>query len=173
MQLATSCSCYFPTTVKARRLTQRGYQVAAITLLPDWVVDKMIAPIQQPPQVELLPLVQRDAASKIQHLRRRVGFSLQQGSYSGLYVTDNRIRCVCSEMKQIVCTVSLTPCLCMQMRIALARLLLGPAGQSASSGGQGGLLLLDEPTNHLDRYTCHSCVTLSVSPGPTVCVCAS
>ena len=39
----------------------------------------------------------------------------------------------------------------MQMRIALARLLLGPAGQSASSGGQGGLLLLDEPTNHLDR----------------------
>ena len=38
------------------------------------------------------------------------------------------------------------------MRIALARLLLGPAGQSASSGGQGGLLLLDEPTNHLDRY---------------------
>ena len=41
---------------------------------------------------------------------------------------------------------------CVQMRIALARLLLGPAGQSASSGGQGGLLLLDEPTNHLDRY---------------------
>ena len=39
----------------------------------------------------------------------------------------------------------------MQMRIGLARLLLGPAGQSASSGGQGGLLLLDEPTNHLDK----------------------
>ncbi len=58
----------------------------------------------------------------------------------------------------------------MQMRIALARLLLGPAGQSASSGGQGGLLLLDEPTNHLDRYTPHSCVTPSTSPGHTVCV---
>ncbi|DBB07409.1 TPA: hypothetical protein ACH3X3_008894 [Trebouxia sp. C0006] len=41
-----------------------------------------------------------------------------------------------------------------QMRIALARLLLGPAGQSASSGGQGGLLLLDEPTNHLDSAAC-------------------
>lgn len=41
-----------------------------------------------------------------------------------------------------------------QMRIALARLLLSPAGQAAtsSSGGEagGGLLLLDEPTNHLD-----------------------
>ena len=37
------------------------------------------------------------------------------------------------------------------MRIALARLLLGPAGQSASSGEASGLLLLDEPTNHLDR----------------------
>ena len=37
-----------------------------------------------------------------------------------------------------------------QMRIALARLLLGPAGQSAANGGKGGLLLLDEPTNHLD-----------------------
>lgn len=46
-----------------------------------------------------------------------------------------------------------------QMRIALARLLLSPAGQAAttssSSGGGGGeagggLLLLDEPTNHLD-----------------------
>ncbi len=36
------------------------------------------------------------------------------------------------------------------MRIALARLLLGPAGQAASSGASGGLLLLDEPTNHLD-----------------------
>eukprot|EP00878_Enallax_costatus_P024231 GHUV01025841.1.p1 GENE.GHUV01025841.1~~GHUV01025841.1.p1 ORF type:complete len:301 (-),score=51.19 GHUV01025841.1:467-1288(-) len=42
-----------------------------------------------------------------------------------------------------------------QMRIALAKLLLSPAGQAAtgsSSGGDagGGLLLLDEPTNHLD-----------------------
>jgi len=37
-----------------------------------------------------------------------------------------------------------------QMRIALARLLLGPAGQAAASGLSGGLLLLDEPTNHLD-----------------------
>ncbi|GAX72848.1 hypothetical protein CEUSTIGMA_g303.t1 [Chlamydomonas eustigma] len=37
-----------------------------------------------------------------------------------------------------------------QMRIALARLLLSPAGQSATSNGGGGLLLLDEPTNHLD-----------------------
>jgi len=43
------------------------------------------------------------------------------------------------------------------MRIALARLLLSPAGQAASSSGGGssgeaggGLLLLDEPTNHLD-----------------------
>ena len=61
----------------------------------------------------------------------------------------------------------------MQMRIALARLLLGPAGQSASSGGQGGLLLLDEPTNHLDRYTSHSCVCLSVTPGHDVSVCLS
>ena len=38
-----------------------------------------------------------------------------------------------------------------QMRIALARLLLGPAGQSAASKDTGGLLLLDEPTNHLDN----------------------
>lgn len=42
-----------------------------------------------------------------------------------------------------------------QMRIALAKLLLSPAGQAAygsSTGGDagGGLLLLDEPTNHLD-----------------------
>jgi len=37
-----------------------------------------------------------------------------------------------------------------QMRIALARLLLGPAGRMAAGGGGGGLLLLDEPTNHLD-----------------------
>jgi ATPase subunit of ABC transporter with duplicated ATPase domains len=40
------------------------------------------------------------------------------------------------------------------MRIALARMLLSPAGQAASSsnGGEagGGMLLLDEPTNHLD-----------------------
>ena len=36
------------------------------------------------------------------------------------------------------------------MRIALARLLLSPAGRTASSNGGGGLLLLDEPTNHLD-----------------------
>ena len=39
----------------------------------------------------------------------------------------------------------------MQMRIALARLLLGPAGQSAASKESGGVLLLDEPTNHLDN----------------------
>lgn len=37
-----------------------------------------------------------------------------------------------------------------QMRIALARLLLGPAGQGGN--GTGALLLLDEPTNHLDRW---------------------
>lgn len=37
-----------------------------------------------------------------------------------------------------------------QMRIALARTLLSPAGESARDGGRGGLLLLDEPTNHLD-----------------------
>ncbi len=37
-----------------------------------------------------------------------------------------------------------------QMRIALARLLLGEAGQAAASGLKGGLMLLDEPTNHLD-----------------------
>ena len=37
------------------------------------------------------------------------------------------------------------------MRIALARLLLGPAGQSAASKESGGVLLLDEPTNHLDN----------------------
>ncbi len=35
-----------------------------------------------------------------------------------------------------------------QMRLALARLLLSPAGQSATDGGANGLLLLDEPTNH-------------------------
>lgn len=40
-----------------------------------------------------------------------------------------------------------------QMRIALARLLLGPAGQGAVDG-TGGLLLLDEPTNHLDAAAC-------------------
>ncbi|GIL85713.1 hypothetical protein Vretimale_13175 [Volvox reticuliferus] len=39
-----------------------------------------------------------------------------------------------------------------QMRIALARLLLGPAGQGGS--GSGALLLLDEPTNHLDSAAC-------------------
>ena len=39
----------------------------------------------------------------------------------------------------------------LQMRIALARLLLGPAGQSAASKESGGVLLLDEPTNHLDN----------------------
>ncbi|GLC40935.1 hypothetical protein PLESTB_000965000 [Pleodorina starrii] len=39
-----------------------------------------------------------------------------------------------------------------QMRIALARLLLGPAGQGG--GGSGALLLLDEPTNHLDSAAC-------------------
>eukprot|EP00884_Botryococcus_braunii_P002776 jgi/Botrbrau1/1249/Bobra.0163s0042.1 len=38
-----------------------------------------------------------------------------------------------------------------QMRIALARLLLGPGGQGASlSNARPGLLLLDEPSNHLD-----------------------
>jgi ATPase subunit of ABC transporter with duplicated ATPase domains len=44
-----------------------------------------------------------------------------------------------------------------QMRIALACMLLSPAGQAAtgkgssgSAGVGGGLLLLDEPTNHLD-----------------------
>ena len=42
-----------------------------------------------------------------------------------------------------------------QMRIALARLLLGPAGQSAASAaGSAGVLFLDEPTNHLDRAAC-------------------
>ncbi|KAG2502022.1 hypothetical protein HYH03_000516 [Edaphochlamys debaryana] len=39
-----------------------------------------------------------------------------------------------------------------QMRIALARLLLGPAGQGGT--GNGALLLLDEPTNHLDSAAC-------------------
>lgn len=37
-----------------------------------------------------------------------------------------------------------------QMRVALARLLLSPAGDSRAAGVNGGLLLLDEPTNHLD-----------------------
>jgi ATPase subunit of ABC transporter with duplicated ATPase domains len=40
-----------------------------------------------------------------------------------------------------------------QMRVALARLLLSPAGGGGSQDGtskEGGLLLLDEPTNHLD-----------------------
>ena len=50
-----------------------------------------------------------------------------------------------------------TPCSALsggwQMRVALARTLLSPAGESSRSGG-GGLLLLDEPTNHLDRAAC-------------------
>ena len=37
-----------------------------------------------------------------------------------------------------------------QMRVALARLLLSPAGDSQERGVNGGLLLLDEPSNHLD-----------------------
>ena len=37
-----------------------------------------------------------------------------------------------------------------QMRVALARLLLSPAGDSQEVGVNGGFLLLDEPTNHLD-----------------------
>ena len=37
-----------------------------------------------------------------------------------------------------------------QMRVALARLLLSPAGDTATAGITGGFLLLDEPTNHLD-----------------------
>ena len=37
-----------------------------------------------------------------------------------------------------------------QMRVALARLLLSPAGDSKDKGVNGGLLLLDEPSNHLD-----------------------
>lgn len=37
-----------------------------------------------------------------------------------------------------------------QMRVALARLLLSPAGDRAERGVNGGLLLLDEPSNHLD-----------------------
>ena len=37
-----------------------------------------------------------------------------------------------------------------QMRVALARLLLSPAGDCAEKGVNGGLLLLDEPSNHLD-----------------------
>ena len=41
-----------------------------------------------------------------------------------------------------------------QMRVALARLLLSPAGEGAAAGGGGGLLLLDEPTNHLDQRAC-------------------
>lgn len=39
------------------------------------------------------------------------------------------------------------------MRVALARLLLSPAGGGGGQkgdGATGGLLLLDEPTNHLD-----------------------
>ena len=37
-----------------------------------------------------------------------------------------------------------------QMRVALARTLLSPAGDSREAGVKGGLLLLDEPSNHLD-----------------------
>jgi ATP-binding cassette subfamily F protein 3 len=37
-----------------------------------------------------------------------------------------------------------------QMRVALARLLLSPAGDSRARGVAGGVLLLDEPSNHLD-----------------------
>lgn len=46
-----------------------------------------------------------------------------------------------------------------QMRVALARLLLSPAGEGATSGSTssagGGLLLLDEPSNHLDAAACN------------------
>ena len=51
---------------------------------------------------------------------------------------------------------SMIKCKPTQMRIALARLLLGPAGQSAASasGSGAGVLFLDEPTNHLDRAAC-------------------
>lgn len=37
-----------------------------------------------------------------------------------------------------------------QMRIGLARLLLGPAGSAATGGKGGGMMFLDEPSNHLD-----------------------
>ncbi|KAK9823064.1 hypothetical protein WJX81_005746 [Elliptochloris bilobata] len=58
-----------------------------------------------------------------------------------------------------------------QMRIALARLLLGPAGQSAASGDATGVLFLDEPTNHLDRAACKWLGTfLKTSSGGVVIV---
>ena len=38
------------------------------------------------------------------------------------------------------------------MRVALARLLLSPAGDSGT--GKTGLLILDEPSNHLDQQAC-------------------
>jgi len=42
-----------------------------------------------------------------------------------------------------------------QMRIALARTLLSPAGDAARGAGRApGLLMLDEPTNHLDNAAC-------------------
>lgn len=64
-----------------------------------------------------------------------------------IHVLDTQVQHTTS----VTCIQCVTLLLPLQMRIGLARLLLGPAGQSASSGGQGGLLLLDEPTNHLDK----------------------
>lgn len=62
-------------------------------------------------------------------------------------------------------------CRAAQMRIALARLLLGPAGQGG--GGNGALLLLDEPTNHLDRYVPYASGCLHTTSAPTQRGCAA
>lgn len=67
-----------------------------------------------------------------------------------------------------------------QMRVALARLLLSPAGEGAAAPGAGGdaataagggLLLLDEPSNHLDsRATAFLAAFLKRSGAATVLV---
>ena len=75
---------------------------------------------------------------------------------AGGYDVDKRIATVLSGLgfRQDQFT---TPCTALsggwQMRVALARTLLSPAGESSRSGGDG-LLILDEPTNHLDAAAC-------------------
>ena len=56
-----------------------------------------------------------------------------------------------------------------QMRIALARTLLSPAGDAARGAGRApGLLMLDEPTNHLDNAACAWLADFLSSSGGTV-----
>ncbi len=58
-----------------------------------------------------------------------------------------------------------------QMRIALARTLLSPAGEASRSGKDaGGILMLDEPTNHLDNAACAWLADFLRTSGGTVVI---